>query len=122
MLSVKPVRGTNIIEVEIDGPITPDDYEQAIGQVESAIKERGKLRVLKRVKQVHMPPIPWSKFWEDFEFGIKHMGDFTHAAVVTDHDWVRTFAKACSPVLKMKVRVFEPADEAEAWKWLREEA
>lgn len=120
MITVTPVPGTNTIELEIDGEISAERYDQVVAEIESAIEEHGKLRVLKKIGTFHMPPIPWSKFDDDVRFGLHHLGDFTHAAVVADQGWVRAFAKAMNPMLKAEIKAFTLDELEEARRWLRE--
>jgi len=120
MISVMPVEGTNIIELQIDGAVSEKEFEEAVLQIQTAIKTHGKLRVLKQIGKLHLPPIPWSKMWEDLRFGMKHFGDFTHVAVVAEQDWIRGWAKAWDPLLKMHVKAFKPDELAAARQWLRE--
>ena len=122
MITVTPVPGTNILEMQIDGAISGEAFDRVLGEVEAAIAEHGKLRVLKRIDALHMPPIPWSKFWDDLRFGMKHMGDFTHAAVVADQDWIRAWARAWNPLLKAEIKTFKLDEIDEARAWLRSES
>ena len=118
MISVYHIPDTNIVELQIDGAITAEAFEKATAEIESLIKQYGKLKVLKRIDKLTMPPIPWAKFWDDLRFGMKHFRDFTHAAIVSDHDWVRAWAKAWNPLLKMEIKTFK-ADEMQAARaWL----
>ena len=56
--------------------------------------------------------------WQDIQFGLSHVNDITHAAVVADAKWMRTFAEALDNVLSAKVKAFEAAQIDEARVWL----
>ena len=59
-------------------------------------KKHGKLRILEEIRSFEgIDPIA---LWKDVRFGLAHVNDFTHAAVVADAKWVRTFAEAINSV------------------------
>lgn len=120
MISLKPLADTNILEIQIDGAINAEEFDQVIGQIEAAIQTHGKVKLLKQIGKINMPPIPWSKFWDDLRFAMKHLGDFTHVAVVADQDWVRAWSRAWSPLLKAQVKAFELSEIDAARQWLQD--
>lgn len=120
MIRVAHIPDTNILEMEIDGAITAEEFDRVLADIEAAIKEHGKLKVLKRIGEIHMPPIPWSKFWDDLRFGMKHLSDFTHGAVVADQDWIRAWARVWNPLLKAEIKAFKLDELEQARAWLRD--
>lgn len=58
--------------------------------------------------------------WEEIKFSRLHGGDFRRVAVLTDSQWVAWSAWLEKTFVKAELRVFDDADEAQAW--LAEEA
>ncbi len=119
MIDVKPVPDTNIVEIRFSGSVTAEEFNHALEVFETAIREHGKIKVLEVIGQLDMPPIPWSKFWDDVKFSIEHMSAFTHAAVVADQDWIRAWVRAFNPLFKAEFKAFKQAELEEARQWLR---
>jgi hypothetical protein len=105
----------NIVEICIDGKITETDFDRVITQLKADLQKHGKLRILEEIRSFEgIDPIA---LWKDLNFGLSHINDITHAAVVADAKWMRTFAEALDNVLSAKVKAFESTqiDEAKIW-------
>ena len=105
----------NIVEIYVDGKITETDLERAISLLKVDLQKHSKLQILEEIRSFEgINPIA---VWKDLQFGLSHVDDFTHAAVVADAKWMRTFAEALDNVLSAKVKAFEAAliDEARVW-------
>ncbi|MBE9045569.1 STAS/SEC14 domain-containing protein [Pleurocapsales cyanobacterium LEGE 10410] len=106
---------SNIVEIYVDGKITETDLERVISLLKVDLQKHGKLRILENIRSFEgIDPIA---LWKDLNFGLSHVDDITHAAVVADAKWMRTFAEALDNVLSAKVKAFEAAqiDEAKIW-------
>lgn len=106
---------SNIVEIYVDGKITETDLERVISLLKVDLQKHGKLRILEDIRSFEgIDPIA---LWKDLQFGLSHINDITHAAVVADAKWMRTFAEALDNVLSAKVKAFESAqiDEAKVW-------
>jgi hypothetical protein len=80
------------------------------------LEKHGKLRILEKIRSFDgIDPIA---LWKDVRFGFAHINDFTHAAVVTDAKWMRTFAIAIGSVLSAEVKAFEGSQMQEERTWL----
>ncbi len=106
----------NIVEICLDGKITEADLFRIVIQLEADIEKHGKLRILEEIR--HTDGIDPILLWKDARFGLVHMHDFTHAAVVSDAKWMRTFAEAVGGVLSAEVKAFERSQLGEAREWL----
>lgn len=56
--------------------------------------------------------------WKDFKFGLPHLNDITHVAVVTDTQWMQTYSTAVDSVLSAEVKVFDRSQIEQAREWL----
>ena len=53
--------------------------------------------------------------WEELKFSRSHAHNFNRIAVITDSQWVTWTAWLSQIFLNADVRVFDDADDAEAW-------
>jgi hypothetical protein len=107
---------TNIVEISIEGTIREADFDHITERLKADLNRHGKLRILEEVRRFEgIDPIA---LWKDVRFSLSHVNDFTHAAVVADAKWMRTFAEAINSVLSAKVKAFEPSQMDEARQWL----
>jgi hypothetical protein len=64
--------------------------------------------------------------WEDLKaggsVGLKHRSAWRRMAVVTSSDWIRHASAAAGWLAPGELRVFEPAQQAEATAWLADSA
>ncbi|MGB3207335.1 MAG: STAS/SEC14 domain-containing protein [Crinalium sp.] len=116
MIEYRNNPNNNIVELTVEGKITEADFDQVIAQMKADINKHGKLRMLEEIQSFEgIDPIT---LWKDAQFGLNHVGDFTHAAVVADAEWVRTISAAADNILSAKVKAFERSQIAEARAWL----
>lgn len=116
MITYKNNPQNNIVEISIEGKITEADFNQIISQLKSDFKKHGKLRILEEIHNFGGID-PWT-LWQDIQFSLTHLNDFTHAAVVTDDLWLRMFAEGIGLFLSAKVKVFEASQLETARGWL----
>ena len=106
----------NVVEITIEGKITEADFDQLISQAQADFKKHGKLRILEEIRSFEgIDPIA---LWKDSKFGLPHIHDITHVAVVTDAKWMQTFSTAIDSVLPAEVKAFNLSQIEEARKWL----
>lgn len=106
----------NIVEITIEGKIVEADFDQLISQAQADFKKHGKLRILEEIRSFE--GIDPMALWKDLKFGLPHLNDITHVAIVTDTKWMRTYSTAIDSVLSAKVKAFEGSQIAEAREWL----
>lgn len=107
----------NIVEISVQGNVTEADFDHAIAQLKNDLERYSKLKILEEIRQFEgMDPIT---LWKDARFGLAHVNDFTHAAVVADAKWMRTFAEAINNVLSANIKAFEPSQIEAARAWLQ---
>lgn len=106
----------NIVEICVNGKINEADLERVISLLKEDLQKHGKLRILEEIRSFEgIDPVA---LWPDIQFSLSHVNAFTHAAVVADAKWMRTFAEALDNILMpAKVKAFEltQIDEARVW-------
>ncbi len=120
MIKVTQDTESNIVEVEVEGEVPPDEFDRALEQMHEAIDRHGKVKVLEKLGNLAMPPIPWSRFWDDLKFGFEHLRDITHVAVVADQSWVAGYVKILDPLFRAELKVFKLDEIDRARQWLKD--
>lgn len=106
----------NIVEITIEGKVTEADFDRLIEQVQADFKKHGKLRILEEVRSFNgIDPIA---LWKDLKFGLPHLNDITHVAIVTDTKWMRTLSTAIDNLISAEVKAFEGSQIEAAREWL----
>jgi hypothetical protein len=117
-----PVEGQRtddgIFTVRVSGKLSAEDYGLFVPQVEQAIAELGKIRMLLIMQDFH----GWeaAALWEDLKFDLKHFSDIEKLAMVGDRKWEHGMAVFCKPFTTAKIRYFDAAHQQEASDWLKE--
>lgn len=119
MIEAKPIPDTNIIDMFVEGSATAEEFDAALRIFETEIKQHGSIKVLERIGDLDMPPIPWSRIWKDVKFGFEHLSDITHIAVVADQSWISAWVKALNPLFKADIKMFKRTDLEIARAWLQ---
>lgn len=105
----------NIVEICIDDRITEADFQQLTNHLKADINKHGELRLLEEVRHFDIDSLTLLK---DILFGLSPVNDFTHAAVVSDAEWMSTYIQAIDSVLFTKVKAFDSAEIEDARNWL----
>ena len=116
MIEYKNNPNDNIVEIAVEGKLTEADFERAIAQMTADIEKHGKLRLLEEIRSFEGMDL--MTLWKDAQFGLKHVNDFSHVAVVADAEWMRTIAAAAGNVLSAKVKAFDRSNIEAARNWL----
>lgn len=106
----------NIVEISVAGKITEADFDRVSSQIKEDIQKHGKLRLLETFHSFEgIDPIT---LWKDAKFGLDHLDDLTHIAVVAEPTWIQTIAFAVDNLLSAKVKAFERSQIEAAREWL----
>lgn len=116
MIEYRNYPNNNIIELTVEGEITEADFASAIARIKTDIQNHGKLRMLEDIRSFE--GIDPTALWQDAQFGLAHVNDFTHVAIIADAEWMRTFAAAAGNLLSARVKAFEPSQTEAARAWL----
>ncbi|MEM6867785.1 MAG: STAS/SEC14 domain-containing protein, partial [Cyanobacteria bacterium P01_C01_bin.121] len=115
-IEYKNNQNDNVVELAVEGKVTEAELESAVVQMTADIEKHGKLRLLEEIRSFE--GIDLMALWKDAQFGLKHVNDFTHVAVVADAEWIRTIATAAGNVLSAEVKGFSRSDVDAARNWL----
>ncbi|MFC3614860.1 STAS/SEC14 domain-containing protein [Lutimaribacter marinistellae] len=120
MIAIDKQMDGALLEVEISGRLTAEEYETTlVPAVEAALAEHDRIRVV---------AILWQEFegfdlgaaWADTKMGLSHWSGFDRIALVTDTGWIKGSARVFAPLMPCPVQVFELAEAEEARRWIRE--
>jgi hypothetical protein len=105
-----------LLEVQLSGKLTKEDYELLVPTVEKLVNKYGKIRVLLVMKDFH----GWTAgaFWEDIKFDLKHFSDIERLAIVGETMWEQGMATFCKPFTTAKIRYFDQDKSNDASIWL----
>lgn len=105
-----------VLNVVVSGKLEADDYEQFGPKVERLMDRHGKIRVLLETRDFR----GWDAgaLWEDIKFNWEHFSDIERLAIVGEKKWEKGMATFCKPFTTAEIRFFEPAEIAEAQRWV----
>ena len=104
----------NLLDVQIRGKLTHEDYQRFKHRLEDLIQQYGKVRVLLELEDFHGAEL--AAVWDDFTFGLRHLGAFQRCAVVGDKAWEGWVVGLGKPFFRVKY--FDGSERDEAWRWL----
>jgi hypothetical protein len=89
-----------ILEVQVTGKRTHDDYRQLVPVFERLVKQHGKIRTLFEMADFH----GWEAgaMWDDIKFDLKHFSDIERLAMVGDKKWEQGMAAFCRPFTTLR--------------------
>ena len=117
-LQIKKEAAAKIVYIAVSGKLEKEDYELLVPEMERAIEQHGKIRLLFELLDFQ----GWSASaaWEDTKFGVKHFHDIERLAIVGDNKWEKGMAFIARPFTMAKVHYFDIAEWDEAERWLKE--
>ncbi len=116
MLTLLPQTDTGVVAVQADGELTHDDYVSLRRQVEQALRDHDRVRM---VFELGPGFRGWGlrSAWDDFVFGVEYFNKFERCAVIGDRGWERALTMLARPFYD--VRYFDRSQRDEAWEWVR---
>lgn len=115
-VQLKEMDQGRILEVEVNGKLTAQDYRRFVPEFERLVRQHGKISVLFDMKDFH----GWDMgaLWQDIKFDMKHFSDIDRLAMVGDKKWEAGMSDFCRPFTKASIRYFDQADIDEARQWI----
>jgi hypothetical protein len=109
--------GGNVLDVQVTGKLTHEDYRQLVPEFERLAGTHGKVRVLFEMVDFH----GWSAgaLWDDIKFDVKHFSDIERLAMVGDKKWEESMSAFCRPFTTATIRYFDRRALEQARAWLR---
>ena len=110
----------NVLGISAEGKISGSDYETVlIPAVDEKMKTHKKIRML-----YHLSPkftgFDMAAMWDDTKIGMKYFSAWDRVALVTDHEWINTFARFFGHMFPCEFKTFKNDDLAEAKQWIAE--
>ena len=104
--------GGKVLEVQVTGKLTHEDYQSFIPEFERLLKEHGKIRVLFEMVDFH----GWegAAMWDDIKFDVKHFAGIERLAMVGEKKWQKGMSKFCHPFTTARIRYFDRTAASEA--------
>jgi len=118
-LQIKEEAAGKIVYVAVSGKLEKKDYEIFVPEVERAIEQHGKIRLLFELLDFQGWSV--SAAWEDTKFGVKHFNDIERLAIVGENKWEKGMAFIAKPFTMAKVHYFDIAERDKAERWLKED-
>jgi hypothetical protein len=108
--------GENIIEIDLRGKLSKEDYRSFVPEIEEQIRRYGKVRVLVQMNDFH----GWTPggLWEDIKFDVKHFNHLERIAFVGNTRWEAAMTTFCKAFTSATIRFFEPEQVEAGRVWL----
>lgn len=105
------------VELQINGKLIKEDYDQLVPVIETLISKR-KISILVELLEFH----GWSAgaLWEDSKFALRHFNNIDRIAIVGNKLWEQGMAAFCKPFTSAEVRYFDTLDINEAREWIKQ--
>jgi hypothetical protein len=97
----------------VTGRLTKQDYDALVPELEEAMDQHGKLRVL--VRLIDFGGWTPRALVEDLRFDVRHRRDFDRVAVVGERRIEELATKVVAPFFDGEVHYFESEGAARAW-------
>lgn len=107
-----------VFAYDVDGRVTETDIKEAVSELKALFDRTEKANVIARIKK--FGGFDLSALLRDdlFRVKIQSLSKVERYAVVGAPTWMRNLLELLDPALKMKIQVFEPEQEQEAWDWV----
>ena len=97
--------GGRVLELQVSGKLTHEDYKQFVPEFERLVKEQGKIRILFEMTDFH--GWEFAALWDDIKFDARHFSHIERLAMVGDKAWEKGMSKFCQPFTTAKIRYFD---------------
>lgn len=109
---------TNLMEIEVVGKLTKEDYTTCLlPKVKHMLKEHKKIRLLVNIDS-SFAGMEMAAVWEDTHFGFAHRHDFEKVAITGEAAWAKWAASLASVLVDADVKYFKSSQISHAKAWL----
>ena len=112
---------TGVLGFKGSGTISRGEYREMMEPIYDALERGGPVNLLFVVGD-DFSGLDAGALWEDMRaggsVGLKHRSAWRRMAVVTDKDWIRHASAAAGWLAPGELRIFDPAQQADATAWL----
>lgn len=116
MLQFLEQASNDLVAFRISAHIDKNDYEVMLPVLEEKIRQHGKIRVYAELIEVETYSL--KALWKEIKFDLKHLNDFSKAAIIGDAAWMDTLAVMARPFTSAEVKHFKSENRTEAWAWV----
>ena len=116
-LVIHEIAGENLVEVELSGKLTREDYEKFAPELEKIIEQHGTIRLLALMRDFH----GWrlGALWQDIKFDLRLFKQMQSIALVGETKWQEWLCALCVPFTTGEIRYFHHDELESARGWLR---
>ena len=117
MVESIPTGHEKVLGFKMSGKLHDEDYKFFVPQVEAAVAQFGKVRMLAQFHDFH----GWDAkaLWDDIKFSTTHCTKIDRIALVGEKKWEEWMAKVCKPFTMAKIKYFDAAEAGDAMEWLQ---
>jgi hypothetical protein len=108
----------NVFAYQVDGRLRAKDIKAAVEAFKPYLEREGKVNVLGKLNGFGSFDLLAVLEDEYIKLKIKSFSKVDKYAIIGAKPWMRNFLELVSPLLTMKVRVFDEVEEAAAWEWV----
>lgn len=116
MISYTTQPGSPVVEITVEGTLTNHELEETIKSLQAGFDHEGKTRILEIIQ--HFTGMEPSALWTDIRLGVPLAQKVDRVAVVADQTWIRRMAELGGLFTRAELKVFAPAELAEARSWI----
>ena len=116
-LVIREIADEKLVEVELSGKLTREDYDRFVPELERLFKQHGRIRLLVIMRDFHGWKL--AALWQDIKFDLHHFKNFERIAIVGETKWQEWMSTICVPFTTGEVRYFHHDKIAEARAWLQ---
>lgn len=104
-----------VAEIHVLGRVTSHDMDEIIPKFDAFIERHGKVRIIEVIEKFE--GFDHSAMLDGVIFDLHHIRDVTHAAIVSDINWIGMITRAAGKVMPITIRVFplDQIDRAREW-------
>jgi hypothetical protein len=113
-----PESNDAVLGYELHGTLTRDDVKAMHREIDGAMEEHGRIRLLVDVRDMS-PPGP-AAIMEDLKLTPEYVANVEKFAVIGDSAWHQAVTRASSMLSKGEARYFEAGEQGTAWEWIRD--
>ena len=79
-LVIREIADEKLVEVELSGKLTREDYDRFVPELERLFKQHGRIRLLVIMRDFHGWKL--AALWQDIKFDLHHFKNFERIAIV----------------------------------------
>lgn len=115
MFKVMETVDKSVLEIEVKGEVTKDDYDRLEKAIEKRLSESEKVNMYCRI--IEISGITAEAILADFKLLAKYFSKIEKMAIVSGKEWTEWISKL-GAVLPMKIMHFDVDEKELAWRWL----